>query len=113
MSLQPIWLSDSDPPPNLRSYIQSRGRARKAESKLVMVFPETGEVASVEKWNNLEEEMKALYMEDMCETEEILALEQIVEHSDRLIHVTSTGYATPHFKETKLTDTDQTFAVQF
>ena len=80
-----------NPPPNLRSYIQSRGRARKAASKFVMMLPNDDPVVKIEKWNNLEAEMKALYLQDQREIEAILASENIVEYDNRSLEVRRTG----------------------
>ncbi|KAH7881254.1 uncharacterized protein C8R40DRAFT_1164658 [Lentinula edodes] len=53
-----------DHPPNMASWAQSRGRARKKRSTFIMMF-ETGSVdqGNVLKWEKLEEEMVARYMD--------------------------------------------------
>lgn len=79
-----------DPPPNLRAYVQSRGRARKAESKFVMMFPNE-DLMDVGKWDSLEEEMEALYKQDMRDIADMIQGEEIVEESNRLLLVESTG----------------------
>ena len=51
-----------DPPPNMASWAQSRGRARKKRSTFTVMFEEgTKQKEDVAKWENLEREMVALY----------------------------------------------------
>ena len=81
-----------DLPPNLRSYIQSRGRARSKESKFVMMLANAGPSAIINKWNDLEEEMKALYTQEMREIARRLEEEDAIEESsDRVLEVERTG----------------------
>lgn len=61
-------------PPNLKSFIQRRGRARSTKSKYVIMFPE-GQENSLFEWHKLEEEMKEKYMDDRRQLEEIKRLE--------------------------------------
>ena len=61
-------------PPNLKSFIQRRGRARSKRSKFVVMFPKGQEKALLE-WQELEAEMKKKYMDDMRHLEEIKRLE--------------------------------------
>jgi endoribonuclease Dicer len=49
-----------DPPPNMISWAQSRGRARKKRSSFI-VMTVAGDPPSVHKWEELEAEMVALY----------------------------------------------------
>ncbi|KAF3071126.1 Dicer-like protein 2 [Daldinia childiae] len=51
-----------DPPANLKTFIQRRGRARMKESKLILLMSEV--TTQVEQWMELEEEMKRRYEED-------------------------------------------------
>ncbi|KAI8965038.1 hypothetical protein F5Y11DRAFT_314461 [Daldinia sp. FL1419] len=51
-----------DPPGNLKTFIQRRGRARMKESKLILLMSEV--TTQVEEWIALEEEMKGRYKED-------------------------------------------------
>ncbi|KAI0853755.1 hypothetical protein F5Y00DRAFT_59495 [Daldinia vernicosa] len=51
-----------DPPANLKTFIQRRGRARMRESKLVLLISEV--TTQVEEWMELEEEMKRRYEEE-------------------------------------------------
>ncbi|KAG6837138.1 hypothetical protein H0H93_014043 [Arthromyces matolae] len=51
-----------DPPPNMASWAQSRGRARRKRSTYTMMFSNVGaDHANVVKWQNLEQQMVALY----------------------------------------------------
>ena len=51
-----------DPPPNMASWAQSRGRARKKRSTFTVMFEEgTQRKEDVAKWERLEREMVALY----------------------------------------------------
>ena len=51
-----------DPPPNMASWAQSRGRARKKRSTFTVMFEEgTKQKEDVAKWENLERQMVALY----------------------------------------------------
>ena len=51
-----------DPPPNMASWAQSRGRARKKRSTFTVMFEEGSQQKEyVRKWENLEREMVALY----------------------------------------------------
>ncbi|ERF76327.1 hypothetical protein EPUS_04185 [Endocarpon pusillum Z07020] len=54
-----------DEPANFRAFIQSRGRARKVESKFVLMCSEYDPVGSYQKWKALEAEMKEKYMDDV------------------------------------------------
>ena len=78
-----------EPPPNLKSFIQRRGRARSKKSKFVVMFPQGQEKALLE-WQNLEAEMKEKYMDDMRHLEEIEKLEA-AEDGHREFSVESTG----------------------
>ncbi|PPQ70610.1 hypothetical protein CVT24_000683 [Panaeolus cyanescens] len=51
-----------DPPPNMASWAQSRGRARKQRSTFTLMFESGGtQHDAVEKWEKLEQEMVRLY----------------------------------------------------
>jgi len=75
-------------PPNLKSFIQRRGRARSKKSKFVVMFPQGQEKALLE-WQNLEAEMKEKYMDDMRHLEGIEKLEAAEDgHREFLIEST-------------------------
>lgn len=51
-----------DPPPNMASWAQSRGRARKERSTFTLMFSKDGkDYQNVLKWQELEQQMVALY----------------------------------------------------
>ena len=52
-------------PQNLKSFIQRRGRARSVKSKYIIMFPKEGYQGTIGKFEELEEEMKQRYMDDM------------------------------------------------
>lgn len=81
-----------DRPPNLKSFIQRRGRARKAFSKYVIMFEDDGSNSSaVSTWLKLEDEMRQMYMDEMRELQELQALENIEESGKRELINESTG----------------------
>lgn len=78
-------------PPNFKSFIQRRGRARKRESMFTMMFEEGDDVALTSTWRDLETEMMKTYMDDMRHLQEIDAIES-QENCYREFIVKSTGY---------------------
>ncbi|KAL8829952.1 MAG: hypothetical protein Q9191_001707 [Dirinaria sp. TL-2023a] len=79
-------------PPNLVSFIQRRGRARKAKSKYVLMFPENDQQVAVATYEDLEERMKEMYMDEMRQLQELEKLEA-TEKGHREFKIESTGYA--------------------
>ena len=77
-------------PPNVKSFIQRRGRARKSESIYVLMFPEDDHLSKVVTWQQLEEIMKQTYMDDMRQLKEIEELEE-AEEGHKEFKVESTG----------------------
>ena len=57
-------------PANFRAFIQSRGRARMVKSKFVLMCAENDSAGSYVKWEALEAEMKAKYMDEMRQIEQ-------------------------------------------
>ena len=78
-------------PPNLKSFIQRRGRARQSKSTYVVMFEEGTDSAALHNWQKLEEEMKQKYMDDMRHLEDIYAQEDTEDDSREFV-VESTGY---------------------
>lgn len=78
-------------PPNLKSFIQRRGRARKSASKFAIMFEENSDPAAMSMWQDLEDEMRKAYMDDTRQLEQIQKLEESEEGS-REFQVESTGY---------------------
>ena len=82
-----------DRPPNLKSFIQRRGRARSVESSYVIMLPE-GSRALMEEWQELEEKMKEVYMDDLRQLEEI-SEELGASENARVFDIPRTGYVCP------------------
>lgn len=78
-------------PPNFKSFIQRRGRARKEASKFIMMFEEGDDIGLMSTWQELEVEMMNTYMDDMRRLQEIQAIE-LQEDGYREFLVESTGY---------------------
>ncbi|KAL6717483.1 Dicer-like protein 2 [Lecanora helva] len=70
-----------DRPPNLKSFIQRRGRARKSDSKYIIMFGEEDESDLVATWTALEAQMKEMYMDEMRQLEEIEKEEDTLEEA--------------------------------
>ena len=82
-----------EPPKNLKSFIQRRGRARKEESKYIILVPDRGStLASPDRWHDLEEEMKEAYLNDLREIKSAEERELTEENEDLLFRIDSTGY---------------------
>lgn len=62
-------------PPNLKSFIQRRGRARKSESTYTIMFEEGSGSDTMSTWHDLEDEMRQAYMADMRVLQEIQDIE--------------------------------------
>ena len=81
-----------DLPPNLKSFIQRRGRARKSFSKFVLMFEEGPSSRAISTWEELEAEMTRIYEDDMRALEEAKALEEQEEEGRRELFNETTGY---------------------
>ena len=77
-------------PPNLKSFIQRRGRARKSQSKYVLMFPEDNNQSQLTIWEHLEDEMRKNYMDEMRKIEEVRKIED-ADTARREFCVQSTG----------------------
>ncbi|KIW14028.1 hypothetical protein PV08_06809 [Exophiala spinifera] len=76
---------------NLRSFVQSRGRARAAESKYVIFRPLQETNTKIKVWNDLERAMNQ-QCEDSAEAlAELQAAEMVEEFSSEIFRVSSTG----------------------
>ena len=78
-----------EPPPNLKSFVQRRGRARSVKSRFVVMFPE-GQEKALQEWQDLEAEMKEKYMDDMRQLE-LVEKSETQEEGYREFLVESTG----------------------
>lgn len=96
-----------DPPPNMASWAQSRGRARKQKSTFTVMFEAGGNGQNaVEKWETLEREMMSLIHDpsrDLSAQEDNL-LDQVDDDDDEdlIYQIISTGYATFDYLKTIL-----------
>ena len=77
-------------PPNLKAFIQRRGRARKSRSKYVLMFPDTDVMSQLSTWQQLEDEMRQRYMDEMRQIEQLQELEA-AETGRREFCIESTG----------------------
>ncbi|KAL9612236.1 MAG: hypothetical protein Q9167_003149 [Letrouitia subvulpina] len=77
-------------PPNLKSFIQRRGRARKSESKFVLMLSADEDPKVIRTWQQLENDMQQAYQDDMRLLREIQAIEEM-EETDMEFIVESTG----------------------
>jgi ERCC4-related helicase/dsRNA-specific ribonuclease len=81
-----------EPPKNLKSFIQRRGRARKKESKYIILLPESGsKLQSPEGWLQFEERMKEEYLNDLREVKSAEEREMIDEYGSLTYEVPGTG----------------------
>ncbi|KAK8171094.1 hypothetical protein BKA80DRAFT_305901 [Phyllosticta citrichinensis] len=81
-----------DAPPNMKSFVQRRGRARKQDSKYVIILSNDSPlVKSPENWTRLEEEMQAVYQNHLREIEHAEVQEQQDEEAHLEYRVESTG----------------------
>ncbi len=78
-------------PPNLKSFIQRRGRARNSKSAYTIMFNQESDSATLSIWQDLEEEMKQIYMDETRLLKENQELEDDGEEGDREFRVDSTG----------------------
>ena len=60
-----------DKPTNLKSFIQRRGRARKSDSRYVIMFENGLRSEAIADWTALEAQMREIYMDDLRRLKEI------------------------------------------
>jgi ERCC4-related helicase len=77
---------------NLKSFIQRRGRARKARSKFIMMRSEDNPKEKEKTWQELEQEMVKLYQDDMRQLEKLKYHDDEEEEKGRLYKIESTRY---------------------
>ncbi|KAI4732719.1 P-loop containing nucleoside triphosphate hydrolase protein [Aureobasidium sp. EXF-12298] len=80
-----------DAPLNLVSFVQRRGRARKKDSKYIILLADDDCKGEPAKWNQLEDQMKAAYEDEYRNAQLAVQLEQIHESEDRKYVVPITG----------------------
>lgn len=79
-----------DRPPNLKSFVQRRGRARDRKSNFVMMVPEDDVLTKNTNWQALEEEMIKAYQEERRVLDTMLELEDSEENSNKRFEIRST-----------------------
>ena len=79
-------------PPNLKSFVQRRGRARKDVSKYVIMLEEAEGTRAISKWQELEDLMRNIYENGMREVERLEKLEDQEADGRREFVVETTGY---------------------
>jgi len=80
-----------DPPPNLKSFIQRRGRARQEKSQFAMMFPVNEGVDKITHWCSLEEALIREYQNDQRRLLALGALEDDAETVTGRLDVKTTG----------------------
>jgi ERCC4-related helicase len=80
-----------DPPTNLRSFVQRRGRARERKSKFI-IFLEGNDNDKQAKWKLMEDEMIKIYSDNMRLLKEIEEQENIEEDGSGSFQISSTGF---------------------
>jgi ERCC4-related helicase len=78
-------------PPNLKSFIQRRGRARQEKSTFVIMLADDDVSASLNSWQALEGEMLRVFQNDARLLQEVSSLESIQEDIEDEFRVESTG----------------------
>lgn len=86
----------SDERPNLRSFVQSRGRARHRESKFIVLRASDASRSKEHMFQALEQEMKRECEDSVRAFEELGAIEKNDEHGDEIFRVSSTGSVFAH-----------------
>ncbi|KAL8679737.1 MAG: hypothetical protein Q9186_004009 [Xanthomendoza sp. 1 TL-2023] len=74
-----------DRPANLKSLIQRRGRARKVESKLALMLADHENPSTVTTWQELEENMRRQYEDDMRQLQVLEEMEAMAEGERELV----------------------------
>jgi len=80
-----------DPPPNLKSFIQRRGRARQEKSQFAIMFPVNEGVDKLIYWRDLEEDLIREYQNEQREIQKLGAVEDDTETVPGKLEVKSTG----------------------
>lgn len=78
-------------PPNLKSFVQRRGRARMQKSKYFIFAPQAGGGRPPESWEALEQEMRRAYLDDLRQARISKELENQDEEGSRCFEVKATG----------------------
>jgi ERCC4-related helicase len=76
--------------PNLKSFVQRRGRARQKDSSFAVMFDVDDQSIKLEDWRKLEEKMIEAYQDDKRAREKVAAIESTKEDVPGILHVVST-----------------------
>ena len=79
-------------PPNLKSFVQRRGRARKDISTYAIMLEETKDVRAVTEWQELENLMRKIYEDETRKLQQLQKLENEEAEGEREFSVATTGY---------------------
>lgn len=79
-----------EPPKNLKSFVQRRGRARKQRSRYYILLPNIGGGRGPQNWESLEEEMKRAYLDDERKIQEAEEKENQNEEGERYYRIERT-----------------------
>ncbi|KAJ7227232.1 hypothetical protein GGX14DRAFT_418753 [Mycena pura] len=81
-----------DPPPNMASWVQSRGRARRERSTFTLMFENDGRhQKTVKDWETMEQQMVALYSDPSRHFKDVLEEECSNDDDELEFRVPSTG----------------------
>lgn len=80
-----------DFPPNLKSYVQRRGRARHQYSRYGMLLGVTADPSKIAQWDQLEDELTPLCQKERQQAEVYCRIEAEDEAMDYTLKVESTG----------------------
>ena len=81
-----------NPPANVKSFIQRRGRARHMRSRLAILVSATGVYEIIDRWQSLEEEFSRICQIDRARVMLASAAENRNEELDYELGIPSTGY---------------------
>ncbi|KAF8252196.1 P-loop containing nucleoside triphosphate hydrolase protein, partial [Wilcoxina mikolae CBS 423.85] len=79
------------PPHNLKSFVQRRGRARRVESSYIIMYPRSGGTTKAEEFEDLEKDMIKMYTDTLRELGDPEEEELGEEGQDRQMKVEKTG----------------------
>lgn len=85
-----------DKPPNLKSFVQRRGRARQERSTFAIMLASDDRSGGIESWQQLEDDMVRAYQSDDRVRQQISNLESIEENDMQRFRVESTGQVSPN-----------------
>lgn len=89
--VQQTTLDETNEPPNLKAFIQRRGRARKEKSNFFVLLASDSNAAGVQMWRELEREMTEAYQRDRKIANEASTRENVREEGYGNFLVESTG----------------------